>query len=46
MHIAADLLASTDLSVAQVARRTGYDSQGVQPGVQTPDGQRAFDLAR
>jgi AraC-like DNA-binding protein len=27
MHIAADLLASTDLSVAQVARRTGYDSQ-------------------
>jgi AraC-like DNA-binding protein len=27
MHIAADLLASTDLTVAQVARRTGYDSQ-------------------
>jgi AraC-like DNA-binding protein len=26
MHIAADLLASTDLTVAQVARRTGYDS--------------------
>jgi AraC-like DNA-binding protein len=27
MHIAADLLASTDLTVAQVASRTGYDSQ-------------------
>jgi AraC-like DNA-binding protein len=27
MHIAADLLVSTDLTVAQVARRTGYDSQ-------------------
>jgi len=27
MHIAADLLASTDLTVAQIARRTGYDSQ-------------------
>jgi AraC-like DNA-binding protein len=27
MHVAADLLASTDLTVAQVARRAGYDSQ-------------------
>ena len=27
MHIAAELLASTDLSVGQIARRVGYDSQ-------------------
>jgi AraC-like DNA-binding protein len=27
MHVAADLLASTDLGVAQVARRVGYDSE-------------------
>lgn len=27
MHIAAELLASTDLTVAQIAKRTGYDSQ-------------------
>jgi AraC-like DNA-binding protein len=27
MHLATDLLASTDLTVAQIARRTGYDSQ-------------------
>ncbi len=27
MHIATDLLASTDLTVAQIAKRTGYDSQ-------------------
>jgi AraC-like DNA-binding protein len=27
MHIARDLVASTDLSVAQIARRVGYDSQ-------------------
>jgi AraC-like DNA-binding protein len=27
MHLATGLLASTDLTVAQIARRTGYDSQ-------------------
>jgi len=27
MHIATDLLASTDLTVSQIAKRTGYDSQ-------------------
>ena len=27
MHVAADLLASTDLGVAQVARRVGYESE-------------------
>jgi len=27
MHLATDLLASTDLTVAQIAKRTGYDSQ-------------------
>jgi AraC-like DNA-binding protein len=27
MHLATDLLVSTDLSVAQIAKRTGYDSQ-------------------
>jgi AraC-like DNA-binding protein len=27
MHIATDLLASTDLTVAQIAKRAGYDSQ-------------------
>ena len=27
MHIATDLLASTELTVAQIAKRTGYDSQ-------------------
>jgi AraC-like DNA-binding protein len=27
MHIATDLLASTDLTVAQIAKRTGYESQ-------------------
>jgi AraC-like DNA-binding protein len=27
MHIATNLLASTDLTVAQIAKRTGYDSQ-------------------
>ena len=27
MHLATDLLGSTDLTVAQVAQRVGYDSQ-------------------
>jgi len=27
MHVAAELLASSDLSVSQIANRVGYDSQ-------------------